>query len=167
MRRIAGMLFFLLMLDQLAKNLVNSFIPVDTILSYGSSVRFVVGNSHHYADPEFPVRMFLLFLVGALALFVVGYAYFVPGKSSAQAHILWFGALCCLFEAITQGIDHALHGYVINYVGFYVAAPVAYAEIAHIGDYIYRFGVAWSIIGFALIAQHELARKLHLRVQPS
>jgi hypothetical protein len=161
MRRSIFLLFILLLLDQVAKNLINSFIPVDTILSFGSSVRLVVGNSHHYAVPEFPALMVALCVVGFASFLLLGWGFAVPSQPSHLSRIFIFSGLCFLFEGITQGLDHALHGYVINYFGFYIADPFYFGEIAHVGDYVFRFGAGWAIVGLLAGAKHELTAVAH------
>lgn len=157
MRRIVGLLLLLLVLDQFAKNLINQAVSAETLLLFGDRAGMAIGNYRHYVPFEKVIGILVRCFSISLMLFVYGWA-FNTGKVSTLVPKLFFSAGCFLFEGITQGIDFILHGYVIDYVGFYIKTPIAYGVLAHVGDYLYGFGVVWGFVGFLSFAKEKVFR---------
>ena len=152
MHRYFVLFILLLALDQGAKNLIDAFVPVESYVWVGEGTSFVAGNGHHYPGtdvlPALPIVLGCgsLFLINLIAAWV----FSEPKLLGRPDKLFLIAALCFLFEGITQGLDFLLHGYVIDYFGFAVSQPVQYAEVAHVGDYLFRIGVIVELGGFVL-----------------
>lgn len=153
MKRYILIFILLVVMDQLAKALVDSYAPVSQVIWLADrTIQF--GNLRHYV--EVGAFQYVLgqagFFILAGILLCAGAIHRIGTDHDWGLHWIAFAATFLCVEGATQIIDFIWRGYSVDYFGWGLVA-LHYGEMLHLGDLsVYAAVAIGSLAGAGMLS---------------